>query len=100
MKTIFEKTDRMKFSDIGVGDEIIVGYKNYDGDTRLHLFSPKDSKAVQREYGIGIGTVLSIKKTPKGYGQQGKYITITVGGVPGTHVMAHWTVASVVRYGG
>lgn len=100
MKTIFEKTDRMKFSDIEVGDEIIVGYKNYDGDTRLHLFSPKDSKAVQREYGIGIGTVLSIKKTPKGPFQQGKYITITVGGVPGTHLMAHWTVASVVRYGG
>ena len=100
MKTIFEKTDRLKFSEIGVGDKIVVGYKNYDEGTRLHLFSPKDSKAVQREYGIGIGTVLSIKKTPKGYGQQGKYITITVGGVPGTHVMAHWTVASVVRYGG
>ena len=100
MKSIFDRTDRMKFSDIGVGDEIIVGYKVYDGDTRIHLFSPKDSSAVQREYGFGIGTVLSIKKMPKGPFQQGKYITITVGGVPGTHMMAQWTVASVVRYGG
>jgi len=100
MKSIFDRTDRMKFSDIGVGDEIIVGYKVYDGDTRIHLFSPKDSTAVRVEYGFGIGTILSIKKMPKGKFQQGKYITITVGGVPGTHTMAHWTVASVVRYGG
>lgn len=100
MKSIFDRTDRMKFSDIEVGDEIIVGYMNYGGDTHIHLFSPKDSKAVQRDYGIGIGTVLSVKKMPKGKFQQGKYITITVGGIPGTHMVAHWTVASVVRYGG
>ena len=100
MTSIFDNTDRMKLSDIGVGDEIIVGYYKFMGDTHIHLFSPRDSKAKKRDFGMGIGTVLSVKKMPKGPGQSGKYLVITVGGIPGTHCMPHWAVASVVRYGG
>jgi hypothetical protein len=86
--------------DLEVGDVIIVGYAYSEWTKRIeaHLFGAKPTAHERRYYGYATGTISKIEKPRKSDPrlQVGKYLILTIDGVPDKHWFVKWTKATVV----
>jgi hypothetical protein len=86
--------------DLEVGDVILVGYayNNWRGRIEAHLFGAKTTARERQFYGYATGTISKIEKVRKSENvfQGGKYLILTIDGVPDKHWFVKWTKATVV----
>lgn len=94
------KTTRVKISDLEVGDQILVGYaySEWYGHIEAHLFGAKTTGRERQHWGYATGTISKIEKPRKSDTafQAGKYLILTIDGVPDKHRFVKWTKATVV----
>ena len=96
------ETTREMIQDLSVGDQIMVGYAYCDWRKRYiaHLFGKKTTATERREFGYATGTVSKIEKTRKSdrLYQGGKYLWLTIDGVPDRQLFLKWEKATVVNF--
>ncbi len=96
-----EKT-REKIEDLQAGEIILVGYSydTYKQRHEAHLFGLKTTAAERSAYGYAAGTIRKIEKVRKSDNvfQGGKYLWLTIDGVPGRHLFVKWSKATVVHF--
>ena len=93
---------REKLEDLQAGNKILVGYR-YDATKQrheAHLFGLKPTAAECSAYGYATGTIRKIEKVRKSENifQGGKYLWLTIDGVPDRHLFVKWTKATVVYF--
>jgi hypothetical protein len=93
---------REKIEDLQAGETILVGYayNTYTQQHEAHLFGLKPTAAECSAYGYAVGTIRKIEKVRKSENifQGGKYLRLTIDGVPGKHLFVKWTKATVVYF--
>ena len=93
---------REKLEDLQAGNKILVGYayNTYTQQHEAHLFGLKTTAKERNAYGYATGTIRKIEKVRKSENifQGGKYLWLTIDGVPGKHLFVKWTKATVVYF--
>ena len=93
---------REKIEDLQTGNKILVGYSydTYAQRHEAHLFGLKTTAAERSAYGYATGTIRKIEKVRKSENifQGGKYLWLTIDGVPGRHLFVKRTKATVVYF--
>jgi hypothetical protein len=95
------ETTRVKISDLEVGDQILVGYAHNDWKGRIEarLFGLKTTGHERTYWGYATGTISKIERVRKDVQwNAGKYLMLTIDGVPDKHMFIKWAKASVVTY--
>jgi hypothetical protein len=95
------ETTRVKVSDLEVGDQILVGYKTntHTGVVEAHLFAAKTTGRERWFWGYATGTISKIERVRKDtQWNAGKFLMLTIDGVPSKHMFIKWAKASVVTY--
>jgi hypothetical protein len=93
------KTTRVKISDLEVGDQILVGYaySEWYGRIEAHLFGAKTTGRERSYWGYATGTISKIEQVRKDVQwNAGKYLQLTIDGVPDKHRFVKWSKATVV----
>jgi hypothetical protein len=93
---------REKIEDLMVGDQILVGYEYSDYLKRYsaYLFGMKTTVQERHAYGYATGTIRKIEKVRKSDNvfQGGKYLWLTIDGVPNRQLFIKWEKATVVTF--
>lgn len=93
---------REKIEDLQAGEIILVGYAydTYAKRYEAHLFGLKTTAAERSAYGYAVGTIRKIEKVRKSDNifQGGKYLWLTIDGVPDRHLFVKWSKATVVYF--
>ena len=94
------ETTRVKISDLEVGDQILVGYitNTVTGETEAHLFGKNTTARERQAWGYATGTISKIAAENKKWSNAGKFLVLTIDGVPGRHSFTKWTKATVVTF--
>jgi len=94
------ETTRVMVQELEVGDVVYVGYAYNElrGRTEAHLFGQKTTRRERQQWGYAMGTITKIEKVRKSENvfQGGKYLWLTISGVPDKHLFVKWTKATVV----
>ena len=94
------ETTRVKVSDLEVGDQILVGYitNTVTGETEARLFGKNTTASERQVWGYATGTISKIAAENKKWSNAGKFLVLTIDGVPGIHSFTKWTKATVVTF--
>ena len=96
------ETTRVMVRDLEVGDVIMVGYaySEWYKCIEAHLFGAKTTARERQRWGYATGTISKIEKPRKSDPtfQAGKYLILTIDGVPDKHWFVKWTKATVVTF--
>ena len=94
------ETTRVKISDLEVGEQILVGYRTNaaTGETEAHLFGKNTTGRERQTWGFATGTISKIAPENKKWSNAGKFLVLTIDGVPGRHSFIKWTKATVVTF--
>lgn len=92
------KTTRVKVRDLEVGDQILVGYHTnaVTGEVEARLFGKNTTSRERQSWGYATGTISKIAPENKKWSNAGKFLVLTIDGVPSTHSFIKWTKATVV----
>lgn len=93
---------RVMIQDLGVGDQIMVGYAYCDWRKRYiaHLFGKKTTAEERADYGYATGTISKIDTVRKSERifRGNKNLWLTIDGVPDRQLFLKWEKATVVNF--